>query len=90
MRARAEKRRLLKQGGMELAISDQATAQESVQLTSELLEGREYECVAAQARKMNDLVELLQDAQTRLRRVAVAARINSVRQSQIAEYESSL
>jgi hypothetical protein len=78
-RNRAEKRRLEK-AGVDLTLAtvpDDATA--ATRLTRELVEGMEYDCVAAQGREVNDLVRLVRDSQIRLQRHSEMVKMNKIR-----------
>jgi hypothetical protein len=67
-RNRAEKRRLEKLSGSNATttLEEVTTDPDDVELIMEVVPGREFECVAAQARRLEELTELLQDAKTRL------------------------
>jgi len=75
-RARAEKRRLRKQANNEMLKKKEAETDPS--------NGNEYPYMAAQAREVNELVELLKDSQIRLRRSIEATKVNNIRRKVIA------
>ncbi|VEU41273.1 unnamed protein product [Pseudo-nitzschia multistriata] len=79
-RARAEKRRLLKQGMNEKKKEEE----EKAQAVKSPTEGKEYEYMAAQAREVNELVELLKDSQIRLRRSIETTKMNNIRRQVIS------
>ena len=68
-RSRAEKRRLDK-AGEEPSFE--------VDLTQGVVEGREYECIAAQAQQLQDISELMIDAKARLQQAMAASQLNAV------------
>ena len=80
-RIRAEKRRLAKLCRRHETVLTQAKT--TAKLTKKLIVTREYECVAAQGQRMNDLKELLGEAGTRLSLLASAAKMNRIRRSMI-------
>jgi hypothetical protein len=66
-RNRAEKRRLEKLSGSNATTTlEEVTNDPDAIELMEVVPGREFECVAAQARRLEELTELLQDAKTRL------------------------
>jgi hypothetical protein len=91
-RARAEKRRLEKQGAAGLpaaAASADTPAVAATRLVRELVEGMEYECVAAQGSEVNDLISLIRDAQIRLQRHSEMATMNKIRRGLIQSSEKT-
>jgi len=76
-RARAEKRRLRKQSN-----NEKLTKEEEAE--NDPSDGNEYPDMASQAREVNELVELLKDAQVRLRRSIETTKINNIRRQLIA------
>lgn len=80
-RARAEKRRLRKQQLKEAMSSRQGEIPED-------MKGMEYEYVASQGREVSELIELIQDAQTRLRLALEAEKVNDIRRSFIESCEN--
>lgn len=78
-RARAEKRRFDKYGDQ--VRKDQEREEEQRRFLAGTVPGSEYECVAAQGRRVNNIVELLKDSQTRLTLCLEAANLNRVRKS---------
>ena len=75
-RARAEKRRLRKQ-----AKTEQLKKEEEEKNPSS---GNEYPYMASQGRDVSELVELLKDAQIRLRRSIETTKLNNIRRQVIA------
>jgi hypothetical protein len=90
-RNRAEKRRLEKSGATALpssaTVPDAAAA--TTRLTRELVEGMEYDCVAAQGREVNDLVKLVRDSQIRLQRHSEMVKMNKIRRGLIQSSEQT-
>jgi hypothetical protein len=56
---------------------------ELVSFTERAVEGREYDCVVAQGRRLHDLVELTRDSQKRLAQHAETTRMNAARQQML-------
>ncbi len=88
-RNRAGKRCLEKAGSAGLpsskTVPDAATA--TTRLTRELVEGMEYDCVAAQGREVNDLIKLIRDSQIRLQRHSEMVKMNKIRRGLIQSSE---
>ncbi len=76
-RARAEKRRLRKQAKNEQLKKEKKAGNDPS-------DGNEYPNMASQAREVNELVELLKDAQVRLRRSIETTKINNIRRQVVA------
>jgi hypothetical protein len=90
-RVRAQKRRLEKQvnGSIVVSPDDSKEAEmDEMLLVRSIVEGREYECVAAQVRRINDLTELMRDAELRVSNCLELSRINAVRRQTIASCET--
>lgn len=91
-RNRAEKRRLEKSGATPALTSsttlpDNATA--ATRLTRQLVEGMEFDCVAAQGREVNDLVKLVRDSQIRLQRHLEMVKMNKIRRGLLRSSEQT-
>jgi hypothetical protein len=92
-RNRAQKRRLEKlidsdaDAGRILLANEKEAAEEELRLTTQTIHGREYECVASQLRRLNELTELLKDAQIRLSNNVEVSRIEATDQAMIASFE---
>lgn len=91
-RVRAEKRQREKYSDnpLLLEVEEKKAAADAVTLATRLVSGREYECVAAQGVRVNDLAELLRDAQLRLSNCMEISRINAVRRGYLEELESNV
>jgi hypothetical protein len=76
-RARAEKRRLRKQ--VKAEQKRELLAFEESQKNPEIEEGMEYQYLAQKGQEINELVEILQDAQFRLRQNMEGCKINNAR-----------
>jgi hypothetical protein len=76
-RARAEKRRLRKQ--VKAEQKRELLAFEESQKNPEIEEGMEYQHLAQKGQEVNELVEVLQDAQFRLRQSMETTKINNAR-----------
>jgi len=76
-RNRAEKRRLEKQQREDERQKNDAL--EEKRLNPGIQSGMEYPYMAEKAKEMNELVELLQDAQTRLKQALATSRMNKMR-----------
>lgn len=87
-RARAEKRR---QDRLKLSnrsvVNDVNELKESMKLTKGVVTNLEYECLATQSRQINDLNELLYDAQKRLNQNLEIITVNNTRHDLINEIE---
>lgn len=81
-RARAEKRRLDKLGETDAEVRNPKP--DIVPEAKQLIRGKEYECVIAQARQAADLVELLRDGKLRLDQQLHATKTGDARRSLIA------
>lgn len=79
-RARAEKRRLLKQGKIEKDKKEE----EKIKVVKSPTEGKEYPYMAAQGQEVNELVEVLKDSQIRLRRSIETTKMNNIRRQVIS------
>jgi hypothetical protein len=88
-RNRAEKRRIERLIATKKNIINQKIdINSSSRITHGILtKGKEYECLAAQGRRINDVAELLHDAQIRLSQLMEIAKINSCRMDMIGEIE---
>jgi len=85
-RSRAEKRRLRKQ-----IDNDYENKQEVFSENQKILgDGKEYHSMAAQAKEVNELVELLKDSQLRLRRSIETTKVNNIRRGIISGGVQSL
>ena len=76
-RNRAEKRRLKKEA-RKVQRTEQRALEES-KINSDIQQGMEYEFLAEKGKDTSELVELLQDAQVRLRQSLATAKMNNVR-----------
>jgi hypothetical protein len=76
-RARAEKRRLEKQERDEVRKRQEALEERC--RNPDIKKGREYEYLAARGQDVSELVELLQDAQVRLKQSLATTKMNNVR-----------
>lgn len=76
-RNRAEKRRLEKQQRDD--ERQQKEALEASRLIPGIQSGMEYPYMADKAREVNELIELLQDSQTRLRQALATSKMNNIR-----------
>jgi hypothetical protein len=99
-RNRAEKRRQEKYGDAPSSATDATStatavtpadsthedAMDAVDLCKGVVADREFECVAAQARRIGDLTELLRDSQSRL---AIGLATQAMNQARCARLESS-
>lgn len=89
-RARAEKRRVHKHDDTQIMSLEeiQKAEMDEMELSTNVIEGREHECCAAVARQVNDLTELMRDAQLRLSNKLELSKINSIRRQMIASCET--
>ena len=87
-RVRAEKRRLEKlyPGVDEPLAIEEAKMQDQQELLRGLVPGREFECVAAQGRLVEDLSEMLRDAKARLSMANEMANINRRRYTMMENF----
>lgn len=65
------------------SLSDGADLRDVIALTNGVVLNREFECVAAQGRRVEELVELLRDAATRLATSMDVAAVNQARRATI-------
>jgi hypothetical protein len=92
-RNRAQKRRLEKlidsdaDAGRLFLANEKEAAEEELRLATQTVQGREYECVASQLRRLNELTELLKDAQIRLSNNLEVSRIEATNQATISSFE---
>ena len=92
-RNRAQKRRLEKlidsdaEAGRSLLANEKEAIMDEIRLTTETVQGREYECVASQLRRLNELTELLKDSQIRLSNNLELSRIEATDQAMIRSFE---
>jgi len=82
-RARAEKRRLNKVGDQGLKAQDEF----NLRLVNEVVPGKEYESLEAQGRRLNELVELLRDSQSRLTHCLEVSRMSQLRMEMLGSVE---
>lgn len=88
-RARAEKRRLKKVGITDPTAAATARSEAANRMRRELVDGMEYECVAAQGQEVGDLLKLIRDAQLRLQRNTEMSKMNQIRRSLMQSSEHS-